>query len=150
MPRTKSTEMLSREHALEDRRWFVIDADGAVVGRLATRVADLLRGKNSPQFTPHQDCGSFVIVVNADKVRFTGNKLQAKTYYRHTGFPGGVRSASAQNQLEQAPERVIESAVKGMLPRNRLGRQLASKLKIYSGSEHPHAAQQPVPVSLQS
>lgn len=148
MARTKSTQMLSRETALENRRWFLIDAEGAVVGRLATRVADLLRGKGSPQFTPHQDCGDFVIVVNADKVRFTGDKTGAKTYYRHTGFPGGVRAATAQRKLETTPEFILEAAVKGMLPRNRLGRQLASKLKVYRGTEHPHAAQQPTTVQV--
>ncbi len=148
MPRTKSTQMLTHEQALADRKWFVVDADGAVVGRLATRVADLLRGKGNPGFTPHQDCGDFVIILNAEKVRFSGGKLEKKTYHRHTGYPGGVRSASARRQMEEAPERVLESAVKGMLPRNRLGRQLLTKLKIYRGGDHPHAAQQPTQVAI--
>jgi large subunit ribosomal protein L13 len=140
--------MLTREQALENRRWFVIDAEGAVVGRLATRVADLLRGKGSPQFTPHQDCGDFVIVLNAEKIRFTGSKTDDKSYYRHTGFPGGIRETSAKRKLEDDPEFVVQAAVKGMLPRNRLGRQLAAKLKVYRGTEHPHAAQQPTPVQV--
>ena len=148
MARTKSTQMLTREQALDNRRWFVIDAEGAVVGRLATRVADLLRGKGSPQFTPHQDCGDFVVVVNAEKIRFSGNKMEAKVYHRHTGFPGGIRATTAQRKLEETPEFIVEAAVKGMLPRNRLGRQLASKLKVYRGTEHPHAAQQPTPVQI--
>lgn len=148
MARTKSTQMLTREQALENRRWFVIDAEGAVVGRLATRVADLLRGKGSPQFTPHQDCGDFVIVLNAEKIRFTGNKTDDKSYYRHTGFPGGIRETSAKRKLEDNPEFVVQAAVKGMLPRNRLGRQLAAKLKVYRGTEHPHTAQQPTPVQV--
>lgn len=148
MSRTKSTRMLSHEDALAGRKWYVIDGEGAVVGRLATRVANLLRGKGNPGFTPHQDCGDFVIVLNAGKVRFTGDKLDSKKYYRHTGFPGGIRETTARRQLEVAPEKIITSAVVGMLPKNRLGRQLALKLKVYSGAEHPHAAQQPTAVAV--
>jgi len=148
MSKTKSTKMLTHEEALAARRWFVIDADGAVVGRLATRVAGLLRGKGNPGFTPHQDCGDFVIVLNAGKVRFTGNKIEAKTYYRHTGFPGGIRATSAKRNLEESPETIVTKAVEGMLPKNRLGRQLAMKLKVYSGAEHPHEAQQPTTVAV--
>jgi len=140
--------MLTHEQAIADRRWYVIDADGAVVGRLATRIANLLRGKGNPGFTPHQDCGDFVIVVNADKVHFSGAKLDAKTYYRHTGYPGGIRATTARRKMIDSPEFVVEAAVKGMLPRNRLGRQLASKLKVYRGTEHPHAAQQPTQVQI--
>lgn len=140
--------MLSHEDALNARKWYVVDAEDAVVGRLATRVAGLLRGKGNPGFTPHQDCGDFVIVLNASKVRFTGNKTDSKKYYRHSGYPGGIRETTARRQLEESPETVVTKAVVGMLPKNRLGRQLALKLKVYSGAEHPHVAQQPTAVSF--
>ena len=144
----KRTYMASRETALAARRWYLIDAKDKILGRLASRIANLLRGKCNPAFTPHQDTGDFVIVVNAAAVRMTGNKLNAKVYRRHSGYPGGLRTRTAAQVLQQHPDRVLKEAVEGMLPKNRLGRQLATKLKIYSGSEHPHSAQQPVPLSL--
>ncbi len=143
----KVTKSLSVEEARKGRRWYVIDADGKPLGRLAARVAATLRGKHNPAFTPHVDCGDFVVVVNADKVVLTGNKAQGKIYYRHSGYPGGIREETAGHLLARRPEEVIRRAVVGMLPRNRLGRQLARKLKIYSGPEHPHAAQNPQPLA---
>jgi large subunit ribosomal protein L13 len=129
--------------------WWVIDAEGQVLGRLATRIATLLRGKHRPLYTPHADAGDFVIVVNAKKVRLTGRKLEQKTYYRHSGWPGGLREITAAKVLSGAhPERVVEHAVRGMLPRNTLGRKLFSKLKVYSGPRHPHAAQKPEVMEL--
>jgi large subunit ribosomal protein L13 len=139
--------MAAREEALEARRWVLIDAGNQVLGRVASEAAKMLRGKGKPGFTPHVDCGDFVIVVNAGKVRLTGRKLQQKMYHRHSGYPGGIRSVTAGEMLARHPERIIRLAVEGMLPKNRLGRQLAGKLKIYAGAEHPHAAQQPVPWS---
>lgn len=126
-----------------ERKWFVVDAEGKTLGRLAAEVAKVLRGKNKPTFTPHVDTGDFVIVVNAEKVRVTGKKLLAKTYFRHSGYPGGSTFTSLQNMLEKHPERVIETAVRGMLPKNKLGAQMYRKLNVYAGSEHPHAAQKP-------
>lgn len=131
-----------------NRGWVVVDAESQVVGRLASEIAKILRGNNKPQFSPHQDSGDFVVVVNADKMRFTGNKLQQKTYYRHTGYIGGVKKETAAEMMESAPEQVLYKAVKGMLPRTTLGGAQLQKLKIYRGAEHPHAAQQPVAVSL--
>lgn len=141
------THMPTREDALAGRRWYVIDANGKVVGRLASRIANILRGKHKANFTPHEDVGDFVVVVNAAGVRFTGNKLSDKLYRRHSGFPGGVRTSTAVRELQVHPERVLRQAVEGMLPKNRLGRQLATKLKIYPGQEHPHVAQQPQPLA---
>ncbi|MEU8265972.1 50S ribosomal protein L13 [Sphaerisporangium sp. NPDC049002] len=126
------------------RQWYVIDATDVVLGRLATQVATLLRGKHKPIFAPHVDTGDFVIVINADKVALTGNKLEQKKAYRHSGYPGGLRSVSYKELLEKRPDRAIEKAVKGMLPKNSLGRKMAKKLKVYAGAEHPHLAQQPV------
>ena len=126
-----------------ERQWYVVDAEGQTLGRLATRIADTLRGKRKAEFTPHVDTGDFVIVVNAEKIVVTGNKLQAKLYYRHSGYPGGLRSRTLAEQLDRRPTEVIRSAVKGMLPRNRLARQQLTKLKVYAGPDHPHAAQQP-------
>jgi len=146
---TRSTPSPTTEAARESRRWFVCDAGGQVLGRVATRVASVLRGKHSPSFAPHVDAGDFVIVINAADVRLTGRKLEDKVYHRHTGYPGGVRSVTAQEMLQKHPERVIRKAVEGMLPRNRLGRRLAGKLKVYPGAEHPHAAQQPEPLTLE-
>jgi len=123
--------------------WLLVDAEGVSLGRLASMIAQLLRGKHKPIFTPHMDTGDFVIVVNADKVRLTGTKDETKTYFRHTGYPGGQRFTSFREMMEKHPERVIEHAVKGMLPHNRLGRQIIKKLKVYTGPEHPHQAQQP-------
>lgn len=125
------------------RNWFVVDLDGQVLGRVATHIASVLRGKHKPIYTPSVDTGDFVIVLNADKVRLTGNKLADKTYYRHTGHPGGLKSITAEKLLATKPEEVIRKAVKGMLPKNKLGRQMFRKLKVYAGTDHPHAAQQP-------
>src|SRR5438445_3828871 len=126
--------------ATRERNWLVVDAAGKTLGRLATQIADLLRGKGKPTFTPHVDVGDFVVVVNAEKIRVTGNKLAAKRYYRHSGYPGGLRSRTLAEQLERGPEEVIRRAVRGMLPRNRLGRTQLTKLKVYAGADHPHAA----------
>jgi large subunit ribosomal protein L13 len=131
-----------------ERRWYVVDADGQTLGRLATRIADTLRGKDKAQYTPHVDTGDFVVVVNAEKVRVTGNKLDQKRYYRHSGYPGGLRSRTLREQLDRRPTEVIRKAVKGMLPRNRLARQQLNKLKIYAGPEHPHEAQAPQPLEV--
>jgi large subunit ribosomal protein L13 len=127
------------------RDWYVVDAEGQTLGRLATQIADRLRGKGKPQFTPHVDTGDFVVVVNAEKIAVTGNKLDSKMYYRHSGYPGGLRQRTLRDQLERVPTEVLRKAVRGMLPRNRLGRQQLTKLKIYAGPEHPHAAQDPKP-----
>nr|CRH07841.1 50S ribosomal subunit protein L13 [Candidatus Magnetococcus massalia] len=132
-----------------ERKWYVIDAEGMVVGRLATEVARRLRGKHKPTFTPFMDTGDYIVIVNAEKVRFTGNKLTDKTYYRHTRFPGGLKSITADKELSgKFPERVLERAIKGMLPKNRLGRDMYRKLKVYKGAEHPHTAQQPEELKL--
>ena len=125
------------------REWVVMDASDQVLGRLATEVARLLRGKHKPDFTPHLDTGDFVVVINADKVKLTGAKMDDKVYYRHSGRPGNLKSETARERMDKYPERVIQAAVWGMLPKNRLGRKLLKKLKVYSGSEHPHQAQQP-------
>ena len=137
----KETPTLSRDRALAARRWHLVDAKGRVVGRLASELADTLRGKRNPAFSPHLDTGDFVVVVNARHVRFTGNKLRQKRYYRHTGYPGGIRSRSAEELMASKPEEVLKKAVAGMLPKNALGRGLAHKLKVYPDAEHPHAAQ---------
>jgi large subunit ribosomal protein L13 len=140
---TEQTISVSHESALRDRRWILIDANGRSLGRVAARAASVLRGKHRPDFTPHQDAGDFVVVINAAKVKLTGAKAVDKLYYRHSGYPGGIRSTSAGKMLEQKPERLIETAVRGMLPKNRLGRRLFTKLKVYRGADHPHLAQQP-------
>jgi len=129
--------------ANRQRDWYVVDAEGKTLGRLATQIADALRGKRKPEYTPHCDTGDFVVVVNAEKIRVTGKKTDDKIYYRHSGYPGGIRSRTLGEMLERQPEEVIRKAVKGMLPRNRLGRQQLRKLKIYAGPQHPHEAQQP-------
>ena len=127
-----------------ERKWFVIDAEGVVLGRLASIVAMRLRGKHKPMYTPHLDCGDHIVIINADKVQLTGNKLADKTYYRHTGYPGGIRSTTAGKILDgKHPERVVEKAVQRMIPKGPLGRQVLRKLKVYAGAEHPHEAQQP-------
>jgi large subunit ribosomal protein L13 len=126
-----------------DRRWYVVDAEGKTLGRLATQIADTLRGKRKPTFTPHVDTGDFVIVINAEKVSVTGNKRTEKRYYRHSGYPGGLKTRTFEEMIERKPEDVIRLAVKGMLPRNRLSRRQITKLKIYAGPEHPHQAQSP-------
>ncbi len=126
-----------------ERKWFVIDAQGQTVGRLASQIATVLRGKHKPTYTPHVDCGDHVIVINADKVVFTGKKLDQKLYRRHTGYAGGLRETKARDMMDTHPERVIMFAVKGMLPKNSLGRQMLTKLRVYAGAEHNHEAQQP-------
>ncbi|GAA0926990.1 hypothetical protein GCM10009560_29250 [Nonomuraea longicatena] len=131
-----------------ERQWYVIDATDVVLGRLASHVAILLRGKHKPIFANHVDTGDFVIVINADKVALTGNKLEQKKAYRHSGYPGGLRSVTYGELMEKRPERAVEKAVKGMLPKNALGRKMAKKLKVYAGTEHPHQAQQPVPFEI--
>ena len=132
------------------RDWYAVDADGQTLGRLATQIADVIRGKRKPQYTPHTDVGDFVVVVNAEKIRVTGNKLAAKKYWRHSGYPGGIRSRTLAEMLERSPEDVIRLAVKGMLPRNNLARNQLLKLKVYAGPEHPHAAQQPKPMEVRT
>ena len=131
-----------------DREWWVVDLEGQTVGRAAAKIASVLRGKHKPTYTPHADAGDFVVAINADKVVFTGNKWAQKQYYRHSGYPGGIRNTPAGEMLEKFPTRIIESAVRGMLPKNRLGRQLIRKFKVYAGGEHPHDAQQPQPLEL--
>jgi large subunit ribosomal protein L13 len=125
------------------RDWYVVDAEGQTLGRRATRIADALRGKRKPEYTPHIDTGDFVVVINAEKIHVTGNKLEQKRYWRHTGYPGGIKSRSLGEMLDKRPEEVIRKAVKGMLPRNRLARRQLTKLKVYAGPDHPHAAQKP-------
>jgi large subunit ribosomal protein L13 len=132
------------------REWYLVDAEGKTLGRLATQIADTLRGKRKPQYTPHVDTGDFVIVVNAEKIQVTGNKLDQKRYYRHSGYPGGLRSRTLREQLDRRPTEVLRVAVKGMLPKNRLARQQITKLKIYAGPEHPHEAQSPKSLELDS
>lgn len=131
-----------------DRKWYVIDAQDVVLGRLATQAATLLRGKHKPTFAPHVDQGDFVIIINAEKVALSGAKLRDKFDYRHSNFPGGLTATSYGELIQKNPRRLVEKAVKGMLPHNRLGRQMASKLKVYAGPEHPHAAQKPVPFTI--
>ena len=134
--------------ATRERNWVVVDAAGQTLGRLATQIADTLRGKNKPEFTPHCDVGDFVIVVNAERIAVTGKKMEEKRYYRHSGYPGGLKSRTLAEMLERRPEEVIRKAVKGMLPRNRLGRAQLRKLKVYAGPDHPHAAQKPEPMEV--
>jgi large subunit ribosomal protein L13 len=133
-----------------ERNWLVVDATGKTLGRLATQIADALRGKRKPDFTPHIDVGDFVIVVNAELVSVTGNKRQEKRYYRHSGYPGGLRSRTLEEMLNRRPEEVLRLAVKGMLPRTRLGRAQLRKLKVYAGPDHPHAAQKPEPLEVEA
>ena len=133
-----------------ERNWLVVDATGKTLGRLATQIADALRGKRKPEFTPHIDVGDFVIVVNAELVSVTGKKRQEKRYYRHSGYPGGLRSRTLEEMLDRRPEEVIRLAVKGMLPRTRLGRAQLRKLKVYAGPDHPHAAQKPEPLEVEA
>ncbi len=131
-----------------EREWLLVNAEGKTLGRLASEIAQVLRGKHKPIYSPHLDCGDFVIVVNAEKVQVTGRKLDQKMYYRHTGYPGGIKSISLRNQLQKHPERVLQAAVRGMLPKNRLGRKMLKKLKVYAGDSHPHQAQQPKVLEL--
>jgi len=137
----KSTVSAREEDVQKD--WYVVDAQGQTLGRLASQVATVLRGKHKPLFTPHIDCGDYVVVVNADKIHVTGQKMTQKKYYRHSGYPGGLKEVALRDQLQKFPARVVESAVRGMLPKNRLGRRIFKKLKVYAGPEHPHQAQQP-------
>jgi large subunit ribosomal protein L13 len=157
-PRGRSPRFFMTETAVKtfvanaetrQRDWYVVDAEGQTLGRMATQIADMLRGKRKPTYTPHVDTGDFVVVINAEKIRVTGNKLAQKTYWRHSGYPGGIKSRTLQEMLDRRPEEVIRKAVKGMLPRNRLARQQLTKLKVYAGPEHPHAAQQPKPMEIQ-
>ena len=131
-----------------ERDWYVVDASGKTLGRLATRVATILRGKNKPEYAPHMDVGDFVIVVNADKIHVTGNKLEDKTYWSHTQYPGGIRLVSLKEKMEKDPTFAVTNAVKGMLPHNKLGRRLLKKLKVYAGEKHPHESQQPKELEL--
>lgn len=136
--------------ANRERNWIVVDATGHTLGRLSTRIADTLRGKRKPEYTPHCDTGDFVVVVNAEKIQVTGKKAQQKRYYRHSGYPGGLRERTFAEMQARRPEEIIRLAVKGMLPHNRLGRQQLRKLKVYAGPEHPHAAQQPQPMEIET
>jgi len=145
---TEQTKSISHENALKGRRWVLIDADGRALGRVASRAASVLRGKHRPDFTPHQDAGDFVIIINAARVKLTGTKLVDKLYHRHTDYPGGLKTTTAGKILAVKPERLLETAVRGMLPKNRLGRRLFTKLKVYRSAEHPHAAQQPETMAL--
>ncbi|XQM00778.1 50S ribosomal protein L13 [Slackia exigua] len=132
-----------------EREWVLIDATDQVLGRVATKAATILKGKNKPQYTPHVDTGDFVIIINAEKIRVTGTKVTSKEYYRHSGHPGGLKKETFQEAMEKHPERVIEHAVKGMLPKNTLGRAMGMKLKVYAGAEHPHAAQKPREIKIE-
>ena len=143
MTKTYSAKAEDIEH-----EWWVVDATDQTLGRLATQVASLLRGKHKPTFTPHVDCGDYVVVINAERIHVTGQKLDQKMYYRHSGYPGGLKTISLRDQLQKRPERVIESAVRGMLPKNRLGRRIRAKLKVYAGPDHPHTGQKPQPFEL--
>jgi large subunit ribosomal protein L13 len=131
-----------------ERDWYIVDAEGETLGRLASRIAPILKGKHKPIYTPHLDCGDFVIIVNAEKVRVTGRKLDQKLYHRHSGYPGGLKSISLRDQLDKHPDRVLQAAIRGMLPKNKLGRRMLKKLKVYAGDSHPHQAQQPKPLEL--
>jgi len=137
----KKTTMIKAEEA--ERNWVLINVDGKVLGKVAVEIASILRGKKKPVYTPHMDAGDFVVVVNAEKVALTGNKWSQKTYYHHSGYPGGIKGITAEKLLEKKPEEIIRKAVWGMLPKNKLGRKLIKKLKVYAGSEHPHEAQKP-------
>lgn len=141
-----STEVAKEQDVKRD--WFVVDLEDVVLGRAATEIARVLRGKHKPIYTPSVDTGDFVIVLNADKIRLTGNKLADKMYYHHTGYPGGIKEINAEKLLEKKPEMLVQAAVKGMLPKNKLGRKMFSKLKVYAGGEHPHAAQKPQELKL--
>ena len=132
-----------------ERKWYIVDAEGVTLGRLATKVATILRGKHKPYFTPHQELGDYVVVINAGKFHVSGNKMNDKIYYRHTGYPGGLRQANLTKMLETRPEYPVEHAIRGMLPKNRLGRKLFGNLKVYAGADHPHAAQKPEPLTIE-
>lgn len=140
---TLSYKTESAKKETVERNWYVVDAEGEIVGRLCTKIAAVLRGKHKPSFTPHVDCGDFIIVVNADKVRFTGNKMDDKNYLRYSGYPGGQKSTSAKEMMDKKPRFIIENAVKGMLPKNKLGRAMIKKMFVYDGPDHQHEAQKP-------
>ena len=141
-----STFMQKKENI--ERKWYVIDAAGKNLGRVATKAAHILRGKHKPTFTPHVDCGDYIIIINAEKVNLTGNKLNDKMYYNHSGYPGGLRERNAKVMIEKYPEEMMERAIKGMLPHNRLGRQMGKKLFVYRGEDHKHAAQKPIEMKV--
>lgn len=141
-------DLMNTEEARAQRQWYLVDAQGQVLGRMASEIAKILRGKNKPIFTPNADAGDFVVVVNAKGIQLTGKKLEKKIYYRHTEYPGGIREKTAAKMLDEKPEDLVRIAVKGMLPKNRLSRRLVTKLKVYAGPEHPHAAQKPEPLTL--
>jgi large subunit ribosomal protein L13 len=143
-----SFKTMSAKPAEVERAWHIVDAENQIVGRLSSQIASILRGKHKPSFTPHVDCGDFVIVINADKVRFTGDKENGKEYFRHTGYPGGGRVRTPAEVRVKKPTFMVQNAVKGMLPKGVLGRQMITKLKVYAGSEHPHGAQQPTPLEF--
>ena len=145
---TLSYKTVSANKATANKKWVIVDAENLVVGRLSSKVAKILRGKYKPSFTPHADCGDNVIIINADKVVFTGNKMNDKVYTRHTGYPGGQRFATPAEVMRKFPERILENAIKGMLPRNRLGRAILGNLYVYVGTEHPHSGQQPELINL--
>jgi large subunit ribosomal protein L13 len=149
-PSTPSTKTYTATPADRERDWLLVDASGKTLGRLATQLADALRGKRKPQYTPHVDTGDFVVVVNAEKVHVSGDKRKAKRYYRHSGYPGGLRSRTFEEMQARRPEEIIRLAVKGMMPRNRLARKQITKLKVYAGPDHPHAAQKPRPIESES
>ena len=146
---TPSTKTYVARPTGRDRRWLVVDASGQTLGRLATQIADVLRGKRKPEYTPHIDTGDFVVVVNAEKIHVTGNKRADKRYYRHSGYPGGLRWRSFEEMQAKRPEQIIRLAVKGMMPRNRLARRQLTKLKIYAGPDHPHSAQKPEAMEIE-
>lgn len=142
------TYIAKEKEVLDSRKWFVVDAENKVLGRMASQIASVLKGKHKPIYSPHQDTGDFVVVVNAEKIKVTGNKLKDKIYYRHSGYAGGQKATSLEQMLQKNPERVVELAVKRMLPKNALGRKMFLKLKVYAGPAHPHLAQQPEPLEL--
>ena len=142
------TYIAKENEVLDSRRWYVVDAENQILGRMASQIASILKGKHKPIYSPHQDVGDFVVVVNAEKIRVTGNKLNDKMYYRHSGYPGGQKATSLSQMLQKNPERVIELAVKRMLPKNSLGRSMFMKLKVYAGPDHPHKAQTPEQLEL--
>jgi large subunit ribosomal protein L13 len=146
--RTMQTYVPSGKNLEAQRRWFLIDAQGKTLGRLATNAATLLMGKNKPSYTPFLDVGDHVVIINAEKVVLTGNKLNTKLYRHHTGWPGGLKETSAAKLMQRYPERILESAIRGMLPKNKLGRKMGKKLKVYTGTDHPHQAQQPTPFEI--
>ena len=147
---TLSYKTKSANKATVHKEWYIVNADNEVLGRLASKVAKILRGKNKPDFTPHVDCGDNVVIINAEKVRFTGNKIVDKTYIRHSGYPGGQKSVNAETVMKKNPSKVVENAVKGMLPKSRLGNAIFKNLYVYNGSEHKHEAQQPKELKLNS